>query len=170
MTGRRRPALAAVGFAAVAVLALVAFRPSGDGGGPAGAAPPIDTVDLDGRRVRLADHRGTPVLVNFWASWCVPCRKEFPLLGAVHGDGLQVLGVVFEDTVEAARAFMRDQGATWPALRDPGGRIARAYGVGFRPGLPVTVAIDADGVLVGRHVGELRRDDVDRLVRAASSG
>jgi cytochrome c biogenesis protein CcmG/thiol:disulfide interchange protein DsbE len=170
VTGRRRPVLVAAGIVVVAVLALVAFRPSGDDPAPAGAAPAIDTVDLDGRRVRLADHRGTPVLVNFWASWCVPCRREFPLLKEAQGGGVDVLGVVFDDTVDAARSFMREQGATWPALQDPGGRIAAAYGVGFRPGLPVTVAIDRDGVLAERHVGELRRADLDRLVRAASGG
>ena len=170
MTGRRR-ALVAAGVVVVAVLGLVAFRPSGDDPAPAGAAPPFETVDLDGRPVRLADHRGTPVLINFWASWCVPCRREFPLLQAVHDDDeVTVLGVVFEDTVDAARAFMREQGATWPGLRDPGGRIAEAYDVGFRPGLPVTVAVDREGVLVDRHVGELRREDVDRLVRVASGG
>ena len=170
MTGRRRAALVVAGVFAAAVLASLALRPAGDDPAPAGAAPAFETVDLEGRTVRLSDHRGEPVLVNFWASWCVPCRKEFPLLKAVHGRGATVLGVVFEDTADAARDFMREQGATWPALEDPGGRIAESYDVGFRPGLPVTVAVDRAGVLVERHVGELRREDVDRLVRVASGG
>lgn len=171
MTGRRRAVLVVVGAFVAVVLAVLAFRPAGDGAAaPPGAAPAFETVDLEGRTVRLSDHRGEPVLINFWASWCVPCRKEFPLLKAVHGNGATVLGVVFEDTADAARDFMREQEATWPGLEDPGGRIAESYDVGFRPGLPVTVAIDRSGVLVDRHVGELRQEDVDRLVRVASGG
>ncbi|MDP9389461.1 MAG: TlpA family protein disulfide reductase, partial [Actinomycetota bacterium] len=154
---------------AVVALAVVAFRPSGDRRPAAGAAPPIATVDLEGNRVRLADFGGKPVLVNFWASWCVPCRKEFPLLREAHDDGVAVLGVIFQDDRRSAAAFMREQRATWPALVDPEGRIARAYGVGLRPGLPVTVAIDGRGVLRERHIGELRREDLARLVAAASA-
>ena len=166
---RRRLALAGSAVVLVAV-ALLAFRPAADEPVAASAAPAFDTVDLDGGRVRLADYRGRPVLLNFWASWCVPCRAEFPLLKAVHGEQLTVLGVVFEDTAENARSFMREQSATWPGLEDPGGRIADDYDVGFRPGLPVTVAIDRGGTLVDRHVGELRQEDLDRLVAAASGG
>ena len=170
MTTGRRVAVAAAAAVVLVVVAVAAFRPAGDDVVVAGAAPGFEAVDLDGRPVRLADYRGRPVLINFWASWCVPCRNEFPLLKAVHDDDVTVLGVVFEDTVEAARAFMREQGATWPGLRDPGGRIAEQYDVGFRPGLPVTVAVDRAGALADRHVGELREEDVDRLVTAASRG
>ncbi|MFP5377956.1 MAG: TlpA family protein disulfide reductase [Acidimicrobiia bacterium] len=168
MTGGRRAAAAAAGFALVAVLGALALLPAGEEETPPGAAPAFEATDLEGGTVRLSDFRGRPVLVNFWASWCVPCRREFPLLRAVHGEEVAVLGVVFDDTAEAALAFMRDQRATWPALADPGGRIAEDYGVGSRPGLPVTVAVDRAGALVDRHVGELRREDLDRLVEAAS--
>ncbi|MGQ0521302.1 MAG: TlpA family protein disulfide reductase [Actinomycetota bacterium] len=168
MTGGRRLALAGAGAVAAVLVAVVALRPAGDAGPPAGAAPPIEATSLEGKPVSLADYRGRPVLVNFWASWCVPCRKEFPLFKKVHDGGVAVLGVVFQDTAGAAAAFMEEQGATWPALVDPGSRIAAAYGVGFRPGLPVTVAVDRRGVLVDRHVGEARQEDLDRLVAAAS--
>lgn len=168
MTPRRRLALAAAGVVVVAVVALVAFRPAGDQKQVTGAAPAFTTEDLDGRTVRLADFRGQPVLLNFWASWCVPCRNEFPLFREVDESKVAVLGVVFRDTPAAAADFMRHQGATWPGLVDPSGRIARSYGVDFRPGLPVTVAVDRRGVLAGRHVGELRREDLDALVAAAS--
>lgn len=161
-------AAAVVGAAVVA--GVLAFRPAGDGDGGAGRrpAPRFETFDLEGRRVTLDDYRGNTVLVNFWASWCVPCRKEFPLLKEVHGDRVTVLGVVFRDDAGAAAAFMREQGATWPGLVDPKGQIADAYGVRMKPGIPVTVAIDGRGVLVARHVGELRREDLHRLVAAAS--
>ena len=160
--------MAAVLVGAAVVVVVVAFRPAGEEGLLRRPAPAFETFDLEGQPVKLADYRGKAVLVNFWASWCVPCRKEFPLLKEVHGDQVVVLGVVFRDERRTAAAFMRDQGATWPGLIDPKGQIAAAYGVRLKPGIPVTVAIDAGGVVVARHIGELREQDLDRLVAAAS--
>jgi len=170
MNSRRRVVLIVAAVAVVAAAALFAFRPSGDQQVETGAAPAFTTVDLDGHPVRLADYRGKAVLVNFWASWCVPCRREFPLLKGVEGKGVEVLGVVFQDTADAAAAFMKEQKATWPGLQDPGGRIASAYHVGLRPGLPVTVLVDRRGRLAERHVGELRQEDLDHLVALATAG
>lgn len=170
MNRRRRLVLAAAGAALAAAAVVVAFRPSGDQPAAGGAAPTFSAEDLSGRRVRLVDYRGGPVLVNFWASWCIPCRREFPLLKAVEGRGVSVLGVVFQDSRDAAAAFMREQGATWPGLSDPEGRIADAYDVGLRPGIPVTVLVGADGRLVERHVGELRQEDLDRMLPLAATG
>lgn len=150
----------------VAGAALV-LRPATDEKGAANLAPTFETFDLKGERVRLVDYRGKVVVLNFWASWCVPCRKEFPLLKQVHGGDVAVLGVVYQDSKPAAAAFMRDQGATWPGLIDPDGEIADAYGVGAKPGLPVTIAIDPEGSLVRRHIGELRRGDLEGLIALA---
>jgi cytochrome c biogenesis protein CcmG/thiol:disulfide interchange protein DsbE len=176
---RRRLALAAVAVA-VGALAVVAFRPSGAPTASGRRAPSFTTFDLDGRPVALRNYRGKVVLLNFWASWCIPCRREFPLLREVNGSGVAVLGVVFDDSADAARRFMRghhgvwvnlsDEDATWPGLIDPKGEIAGAYGVAKKPGIPVTVAIDPDGVLVGRQVGEARRADLARLVARARGG
>ena len=168
MTGRRRLAVLATGAVVAVVVAVVAFRPAGDDA-PAepGAAPAFTTTDLDGGRVSLADYEGRPVLLNFWASWCVPCRSEFPLFKEVAAQGVEVLGVVFEDQRGPAADFMEDQGATWPGLVDPGGRIARAYGVGRRPGIPVTIAIDRSGRIADRQTGEAGREELARLVAAA---
>jgi len=159
--------------AAAVVVALVggyfAFRPA-DSATPARAAvgskaPGFSTFDLDGSSVRLAAAlEDGPVLVNFWASWCVPCRDEFPMLARVHGRGVTVLGVIFRDEPENAREFMKSQRAAWPGLLDPQGRIAAAYSVAQRPGIPVTYAIDADGVVRERHLGPLTQADLDRLV------
>jgi len=85
----------------------------------------------------------------------------------VHGGDVAVLGVVYQDSKRAAAAFMRQQGATWPGLIDPKGQIAKAYGVGAKPGIPVTFVIDARGALVKRHIGELRRGDLQELIAAA---
>jgi cytochrome c biogenesis protein CcmG/thiol:disulfide interchange protein DsbE len=132
------------------------------------AAPAFETFDLDGHRVALADERGKPVLVNFWASWCTPCRAEFPRLRAVAGD-VRVLGVVFHDTASAARSFMDSEHGTWPALIDPKHQIADAYGVRLKPGIPVTFAIDRAGVVRLRHLGEASDADVRQLIAAAQS-
>ncbi|HUP68798.1 MAG TPA: TlpA disulfide reductase family protein [Acidimicrobiales bacterium] len=150
--------------AVILAVAALALRPASDGKGASGLAPTFETFDLTGERVRLIHYRGKVVMLNFWASWCVPCRKEFPLLKQVHGEDVVVLGVVYQDSKRAAAAFMRDQGATWPGLIDPDGEIADAYGVAAKPGLPVTIAIDKRGVLVKRHIGELRKGDLEELI------
>jgi cytochrome c biogenesis protein CcmG/thiol:disulfide interchange protein DsbE len=98
--------------------------------------------------VRLADYAGRPVLVNFWASWCIPCRAEFPLLREVlarpdAGD-LAILGIIFRDNPEAARDFMRARDARWPGLLDPSEEAARAYGVTLPP---LTFYIDRSGIV-----------------------
>ena len=168
------------GVAAVLVAAglLVAFRPASRqsttvhgraiGGKP---APAFSTRDLDGRALRLEDFRGTTVLLNFWASWCVPCREEFPVLADVPSrhPGVRVLGVVFNDSPASAKKFMAAHGGSWPGLSDPDGRIAVAYGVGFKPGLPMTIVIDRDGVIRGRHVGQANVGDIDTLVARATT-
>jgi len=151
----------------IAIGVGVALRPSSDDGGVSRRAPTFETFDLLGEPVRLVDYRGKVVVLNFWASWCVPCRKEFPLLKQVHGGDVAVLGVVYQDSKRAAAAFMRQQGATWPGLIDPKGQIAKAYGVGAKPGIPVTFAINARGAQVQRHIGELRRGDLEKLIATA---
>jgi cytochrome c biogenesis protein CcmG/thiol:disulfide interchange protein DsbE len=144
--------------------ALVLSR--GAGGASIGSqAPAFAVADLDGNPLRLADLRGRPVIVNFWASWCGPCVDEFPLLreaAAAHeADGLAVVGIVFRDNSEAARRFMARMGAGWPAAMDPGEEIAQDYGI---YGPPETFFIDAEGVVVARQFGALSRDDLDRHV------
>ena len=130
-------------------------------------APDFSLVDLDGNPVHLADLRGQPVIVNFWASWCGPCVDEFPLLKAVAGeqmaDGLVVLGIVYQDRSEAARAFMQQNGGTWQALMDPDDNVARAYKI-FGP--PETYFIGRDGTIVARHIGQLTAASLDAKVAA----
>jgi cytochrome c biogenesis protein CcmG/thiol:disulfide interchange protein DsbE len=119
-------------------------------------------------QLRLTDFRGQPVLLNFFASWCTPCRDELPLLQkAVDGKNAAVIGVLFNDSASSARRFLRQLGITFPTADDDGA-IARAYRVATKPGLPVTYAIAADGRLAARHIGQLRPEDVPALVRAAT--
>jgi cytochrome c biogenesis protein CcmG/thiol:disulfide interchange protein DsbE len=153
-----------------AVALFVAFRPAGSSSGPTAAvgrpAPEFSTVDLEGHALKLASVKG-PVLVNFWASWCIPCRSEFPMLAKVEsgGTGVHVVGVVFRDTPDEARRFMRDESAAWPGALDPRQQIADAYGVHLKPGIPVTFALDAGHVVRARHLGPLSQHDLDGLVK-----
>jgi cytochrome c biogenesis protein CcmG/thiol:disulfide interchange protein DsbE len=145
------------------ILAL-RFATAGPPAGTIGSmAPGFALADLDGNPVRLADLRGHPVIVNFWASWCGPCVEEFPLLqsalDAHRADGLVVVGIVFQDRSEAARAFMARMHATWPASMDAGGAVAAAYGI-YAP--PESFFIDASGRIAGRQLGQLSRADLER--------
>jgi cytochrome c biogenesis protein CcmG/thiol:disulfide interchange protein DsbE len=126
-------------------------------------APDFALADLDGNPLRLDDFRGRPVIVHFWASWCVPCIEEFPLLvdaSAAHrADGLAVIGIVYRDRSEPARAFMTRMGAGWPTAMDPDEAVATRYGI---IGPPDTFFIDRNGVIVGRQIGQLSAADLER--------
>lgn len=150
------------------------FRPSSStttvGAATGQAAPLFESTDLQGRPVRLADDRGHPVLLNFWASWCQPCRQEFPLFAQLRADrpDVIVLGVVFQDSDGNARQFMSDHRATWSGVRDPLGQIAGAYGVHPKPGIPQTFLVDRSGHLVDRHLGPFANEaDVLQFLQRA---
>jgi cytochrome c biogenesis protein CcmG/thiol:disulfide interchange protein DsbE len=125
-------------------------------------APDFVVADLDGQPIRLADLRGRPVIVNFWASWCGPCVEEFPLLreaAARHADDdLVVVGIVWRDRSEAARDFMARNGATWAAAMDPGERVAADYGI---LGPPETYFIARDGTIAARQIGQISATSLD---------
>jgi len=130
-------------------------------------APAFDLQTLDGGRLSLADLRGSPVVVNFWASWCLPCREEAPLLTAAAEEygpqGLRIIGIVYQDSAESARDFMTRYGQTYPGLLDPDGRTAIDYGV-F--GIPETFFVDRAGVVRGRQVGAVTEDDLRTRIEA----
>jgi cytochrome c biogenesis protein CcmG/thiol:disulfide interchange protein DsbE len=126
-------------------------------------APAFVLADLDGNPVSLEALRGRPVIVNFWASWCGPCVDEFPLLrsaAAAHErDGLAIVGIVFRDRSEAARAFMARMGAEWPGVMDPGEGLATRFGIIWPP---ASFFIDRSGVVVDRQIGQLSATDLQR--------
>jgi cytochrome c biogenesis protein CcmG, thiol:disulfide interchange protein DsbE len=163
----RLVALAAVLVAAVGVVAFAATVPLGStapgasviviSGSPLlnKAAPAIDLVTPAGTRVRLADYTGRPVIVNFWASWCIPCRDEFPQFVEARKQyaaaGLEILGIVHQDSADAATAFANQHGATWPILMDPQNAAWNAY-LGS-VGVPMTFFIDRSGIIRATSYG-----------------
>jgi peroxiredoxin len=127
-------------------------RPGGEVGR---RAPDLALPRLDGGVLRLSAYRvRKAVVVNFWATWCVPCRQEMPALDRLRRDRLETLEVVGVSLDRGAaarvRAFVRELGLGLPVLLDPEARSARDYRV---RALPTTVVVDADGVLRHREIG-----------------
>ncbi len=131
-------------------------------------APTFAVTDLrrPGRQVTSNSLRGTPVVLNFWATWCVPCRKEMPDLQAVHhlfGSRVAFVGINNRDSRRVAIKLLGETGVTYPSGFDPDGRIAAAFAV---VGMPTTVYISADGTVLATHTGQLNthrlREDIQR--------
>ena len=138
---------------------------SSPGAGEGNTAPAIAGTALDGSTVSLDAYKGHPVVVNFWASWCVPCREEFPVfkdkLAALGpSDGLVVLGVLYKDQADLAKSFVTDFGATWPTVTDPDGSIGTAYRIAAPP---QTFFIDKTGVIRAVQVGAMTAATFDML-------
>jgi cytochrome c biogenesis protein CcmG/thiol:disulfide interchange protein DsbE len=119
-------------------------------------ATPFTLTLFDGRQLSLEELRGQVVFLNFWASWCPPCRAEARTLEAAwqkyQDRDVVFLGVDIQDRQEAARGFLQKFGITYPNGRDDAGKIAIAYGVW---GLPETFIIDRDGRITYKHIGAL---------------
>jgi cytochrome c biogenesis protein CcmG/thiol:disulfide interchange protein DsbE len=153
---------------AVAVVAAVSVVPGSGSARPGalGAAPLFRLDDLrhPGSQIALADHRGRPVVVNFWASWCVPCRREMPALQEAYrklGGRVVFLGVDHEDARSDALKFLAETHVGYPSAYDPSGKTAAAYGL---LGLPTTVFISPAGRIVERHIGELTLDALEGAI------
>lgn len=125
--------------------------------GPAGAregdpAPALEGVDLDGKKVTLADFKGKVVLVSFWGTWCPPCRAEIPeqvaMREALHAKGFEILSVNSGDSPKVARAYAEEEGIQYPIVLDDG--ISQKWRVS---GFPTNVIVDRKGVIRGRTQG-----------------
>jgi peroxiredoxin len=128
-------------------------------------APRVELPDFQGRRVRLADLRGRPVVVNFWASWCPGCAAEMPDFERVHrrlGDQVAFLGIAQRDTPGRASASARRTGVTYQLAVDASGRAFDAFG---SRGMPTTVLIRADGTVAEVVTGQLDEERLTEQIR-----
>jgi peroxiredoxin len=124
-------------------------------------APDFDLPATEGAAVRLFDLRGRPVLLNFWATWCGPCRQELPALQTTfqaHAGDLTILGINVRESPDQVTRFATDLDLTLPLLLDQEGRVSDAYQV---RGLPTSLFIDRNGLIVARHVGPLDQATLD---------
>ena len=135
------------------------------------AAPPITGTNLStGASVSLSSLRGHYVVVNFFASWCTPCRQEAPDLSRFYyqqthsAGGADMISVVFHDTNSTASDFLEQNGDLWPAVSDPGGVIADHYGV---TAPPTTFVINPSGRVATVLVGPATEQNLDTSLRAA---
>jgi thiol-disulfide isomerase/thioredoxin len=169
MTGNFSRTLAGLLLAAFVALVPVAAT---DAAELNQAAPDFTLKSLGGKNLKLSEMAGNVVLVNFWASWCGPCREEMPLLNALHNKyeplGFTVLGVNVEENSENAEGFLKNFPVDFPILLDQGNKVSMQYNV---IAMPTTVVVDRDGNMRFLHQGYKSGDEatyrqmVKKLVR-----
>lgn len=148
----------------VAIMLLVAgcgSAASNDGVQEGAQLPDAEFTTFAGETIRVADLRGQPVVINFWATWCGPCKEELPLLQQAFEDhnrtAFQLLAITDELPSEV-RTFMGEHRMTFPVLFDRNGRVSKRYHI---QGIPTTFFVNKDGVVIARHLGSLDATDLE---------
>ncbi len=173
MTGRNawtvRLASAGMGLILLGFVVMLATRESGTGAASRSPligelVPAVVGVDLNGATFNVDDFSTGWVLINFFASWCVPCEREHPQLaewGERHKNDGVVVSIPFGDTEQDARAFFAEHGGDWPVLMDRNAAMAVGFGV-LRP--PESFLVGPGGIVVAKWQGQITADEVDRVV------
>jgi cytochrome c biogenesis protein CcmG, thiol:disulfide interchange protein DsbE len=130
-------------------------------------APDFSVTDLSGQTLQLSHYRGKLVLLNFWATWCAPCRSEIPrfvdLQNKYGKEGLQIIGISLDDDPKPVRAFYQQLRMNYPvAIGDA--KLAEQYGGVL--GLPVSFLIGRDGRMYAKHVGESDTSQIEREIKS----
>lgn len=192
--------LLALAFAALMIVAVIGYRflsenyaPQGtvpsqitDSGNAAGStsadasttvedtvpavAPDFTVLDMDGNKVNLSDFFGKPIIINFWATWCGPCKSELPAFDnmyAKYGDEVQFIMLNLtdgsRDTVDGVKQFVSDNGYSFPIYFDTTLEAANTYGA---YSIPTTFLIDDDGIPVHSQMGAMSEESLEQLVNA----
>ncbi len=162
---RRRPVLLLAGGLllgiGMGILVLVSGgNPQPSSPQPGKSPPDFQLKDLNGETVRLSQFKGKLVLVNFWATWCIPCKAEMPLL-AGYATKLKTkmtfLGIDAQEDAAAVSQFIQAYSVSYPILIDTSGQTIKDYQI---RGFPTTMIIDAQGILRESHIGELTEKDL----------
>jgi cytochrome c biogenesis protein CcmG/thiol:disulfide interchange protein DsbE len=131
-------------------------------------APGFKLSDTGGKAVSLSDFKGHAVMLNFWATWCGPCREEIPFLQGVYADpawqdkGLEVVAIDIQEEGETVQQFQQAHGMTYRVLLDTEGRVANQYNIS---GIPTTFFIDKDGIIMYVKLGTFaRREDIETIL------
>ena len=170
---RRRPwLLLVVSLTILALLGLLLFglrkNPGAEIGGAvplSGPAPDFAVTTLDGKPLKLSDLRGQLVVINVWASWCVPCRQESAELNRAYaryqGRGVAFVGIAWNDLESDARQFVQEYRVPYPVALDQAGRVSIDYGI---TGVPETFVVDREGRFVQKWVGPINAGQLAGLV------
>lgn len=159
-----KPKALIIAIAIAAFIGFIVFAPSGQQGKPAVGkgmpAPDFTLTDIAGKSWSLAGLKGKVVVINFWATWCPPCKSEMPSLSnffnkSMDKEDIVILTVLYNDSPDAARQYFETNGFQMPVLLDPSSRVAGDYGL---TGVPETFVIDKKGILLQHIIGPTEFD------------
>jgi thiol-disulfide isomerase/thioredoxin len=139
------------------------------------AAPAVSGTTLSGSELNLSSYRGHVVVLNFWGSWCAPCRKEAPTLAVLSEQyqpkGVRFVGVDIRDQASAAQAFVQNFRISYPSLNDPGDEIALAFRGTVSPAaIPSTLVIDQNHRIAGRVIGTASYGSLNNILAKLTAG
>jgi peroxiredoxin len=127
-------------------------------------APDFELNNLENEPVRLSDLRGKIVVINFWATWCEPCKVEMPFLEKLHSSSqkqLEILAVNFDEPSQQVQQFAEEYQLSFPILLDPGGNVQNLYRV---RGYPTTFILDEEGIVRFHHIGLITEGQLDQYL------
>lgn len=128
------------------------------------AAPDFDLNKLNGENIKLSDLRGKIVVINFWATWCEPCKIEMPFFEKLYQDQnseLELLAINFDEPPQQVQQFVDDYELSFPILLDPGAEVQKLYRV---RGYPTTFVVDEEGVISFHHIGLITEEQLSHYL------